>query len=301
MTTPEGGTDVAPASAGRCLLLALAVLLLAACGSDARENATTPLDTVSASTAALGPATAQFTFVGDTAQAAGSLMAPVIICAVPDLAGMTIGVFGQTSAPGVNAYVTLRAGSINVRLGSGAGTTSTSRTFNGTGVTGFDAARGVHISSPLTEATQAGSATGTLPKLVSISGSVDCGNQLPGSGTITVTGDTEEGPLGDALSPLHVTCLVPSSGERVVIVGLTHIGSTEVAIEIGGGAGAPAMFVVDSPSTAASHSFNSSTAGSVTFSGSHVILNGTVTESVTGTATAHTLTVSGDATCGLTY
>ena len=109
---------------------------------------------------------------------------------------------------------------MEVRVGTGSGTTLKLRSFEGTGVTGFDAASGAQLDSTLTETTAAGSAVGDLGSLSSIKGSIDCGDQLPGSASITITGPTQFGQIDGQLTNVVVTCTVTGSGPFVGINGL---------------------------------------------------------------------------------
>jgi len=113
-----------------------------------------------------------------------------------------------------------------VRYDSGAGSTYVERDFTGTGVTAFDAATGATLDSPLTEVAIT-DARGTLGVLTSIKGTIDCGNQMPGSSALTVSGSTPKGAVSGGLSPVNVECTSSTTyGSAVSVDGIIQVGST---------------------------------------------------------------------------
>ena len=133
-----------------------------------------------------GPATATFTLAGTK-----GLTAPVtaneIVCNRPSLDGPTIFLLGTSGTAGPQVILFVRAGYVEVRVGTGSATTLHLRSFEGSGVTGFDGATGVQLDSTLKETTPAGTDKGDLGVVTSIKGTLDCGNEGLGSSTIAIT------------------------------------------------------------------------------------------------------------------
>ena len=161
------------------------------------------------------------------------LNVPVIVssvtCQLPYPDGLQIFVLGQfgTNGPGLNMHIT--ATSLAVDVDTGAGATFHSRSFTGTGLTGFDAAVGVKIDSQLTEVTASGANTGGIGKLTSLSGSIDCGNQMPGSSTLILTGTTPEGDVNGPIDPVRVGCNNSKQyGRNAQAFGVITVGTTPV-------------------------------------------------------------------------
>ena len=123
-----------------------------------------------------GPATAQVGITG-TAGLTGPVTPTAITCDQPGLDGPSISVLGTAGASGPQVVLFISAGHVEARVGTGAATTLKLRTFEGTGVTGFDAAKGATLDTKLTEITDKATAVGDLGALSSISGTIDCGNQ----------------------------------------------------------------------------------------------------------------------------
>jgi hypothetical protein len=180
-----------------------------------------------ASPAGSGPATATLTVVGDPHLAAG-MTAPVIQCNFPDPSGVVINVVAASADQADHLFVRVGSGGYAVVIGAGSGTTATSREFQGTSVTGFDAARGAQLSGTLTETTKPGTATGSLPALTSVTGTINCGGQTAGSGTVHVTSTLPEGAVDADLDPIRVACNVDAAGKTtVVVVGIVPVASTK--------------------------------------------------------------------------
>jgi hypothetical protein len=287
----------------RWVVLAMVGLVAAACSASgsatppasAAPSAAAPSPSPTAA-ASKGPATAQFSIVG-TAGLTGPVTATSIVCGQPSIDGSQI-FFQGTSASGPAIVIFMRAGHVEVRVATGSGATLKLRSFEGTGVTGFDASRGGQLDTPLTETTEAGSAIGDLGALNSVSGTVDCGDQQPGSATVTVTGLSPQGTLDAALTKVHVTCtFTTASGEFVGVSGLTTTGTTPVLMFVTAGTD---MIQVAVETKASASFYNGKGAGMVTLRPDGAHIEGDVTESVAAGATPHTLHVAGDATCGLT-
>lgn len=161
------------------------------------------------------------------------LTAPITVgsvtCQLPYPDGFQIFVLGTfgTNGPGLNMHIT--ATSLAIDVDSGAGATFHSRSFTGTGVTGFDAATGVQIDSQLTEVTASSANTGGIGKLTSLSGSIDCGNQTPGSSSLILTGTTPEGDVNGPIDPVRVGCNNSKQyGRNAQAFGVINVGTTPV-------------------------------------------------------------------------
>jgi hypothetical protein len=216
-----------------------------------------------------------------------------VTCEVPSLGGLVISLFGQTSSPNVYTTITLASGNLLVTLDSGSGTTFTARTFKGAGVTGFDAAKGAQIDSPLAEVA-AGSNHGTLPAIDSVKGNVDCGNQVPGSSTLTIAGSVPEGALAGPIDPIRVDCNPNAKPATVHAIGLIKVGTTPVVLVFQATATGFTAFVVPTTTTK-QHFFMTTdpTAATISPTGGHVA--GSASES----GTTDTIRVNGDLVCGV--
>jgi hypothetical protein len=189
----------------------------------------------------------------------------------------------------------IRDGNIGASVATGSGQNLAARNFTGTGTTGFDAGKGVHLSGALTENTPATTNKGTIGVITSVAGSVNCGNQTMGTSTIKVTGVTKEGPVDVTLTPARVLCLSGSSGYLVSITGITTLNgapglvivtlgqtSLQAALERQGG---PNHFYIAQGQVGTT----------VSSSGGHV--DGNAAEQA-ATGTPGTVHLTGDATCG---
>ena len=274
------------------VLLSLAV---AACSGTTTPSGATAAASTSQSHAgttprpSLPPANAQFSFTGG---AAGAEQIGQIACNNPSLGGSVITIFGQATGKDVFSLVTVEPGKVIVRLDSGSSTSYVERDFSGTGVSAFNAAKGAQIDSQLSEVTSP-QKPGTLPSVSSIKGSVDCGNQLPGSSTLVLTGSVPEGVLNGPLGPVRVECLPHAQPPDVRAVGLTMIGSTRVLVIF---QASPSGFTAYIPPTTTTkqHFFGPSdpTTAMLTATGAHI--SGSAAE----TGVVNTLQVRGDLVCG---
>jgi hypothetical protein len=88
----------------------------------------------------------------------------------------------------------------------------------------------------------------------------------------------------------------PAGAAFALINGLTHIGSTPAAVEIGGGSGE--VYFGSFSTASAGFFFTSSAPGLYTVSGGHVHWNHAVLTQTGAGGAGHTITISGDATCG---
>ena len=243
-----------------------------------------------------GPAMAQLGITG-TAGLTGPVTPTDITCDQPGLDGPSISVLGTAGASGPQVVLFIRAGHVEARVGTGAATTLKLRTFEGSGVTGFDAAKGATLDTQLTEITDKGTAVGDLGALSSISGTIDCGDQKPGTSTIVLSGESALGTIGPTFTGAHVTCRVVGPATYVTLEELGTAGTTPVLVFVN--ANATLLQVVLETKTVASI-YSSKAPGLVTFTPGGVTVAGDLTETVKAGATPHVLHVAGDATCGTT-
>jgi hypothetical protein len=299
----------------RWLPLALLSLTLAACSSSSPSAAgspatpgssvSTPSGPPSAASSpspspapSKGPPTAQLSLVG-TAGLTGPVTAQTISCNRPSLAGPEIDFTGQAGTSGPDIVIFAEAGHVEVRVGTGSAATLRLRTFVGTGVTSFNAATGLVLDTTLTETTDAATATGSLGALSSISGSIDCGNQQPGSASIVVSGPSPYGQLVGALTGAVVTCTVTASGTYVGTVGLGMAGSTPVLIFVTASTG---LLQVAVETKTAGSFYTAKGTGVTTLTPGGATITADVAESVPSgsTPSPNLLHVTGTATCGTT-
>ena len=243
-----------------------------------------------------GPATAQFGITG-TAGLTGPVTPTAITCDQPGLDGPSIAVLGKAGASGPQVVLFISAGHVEARVGTGAATTLKLRTFEGTGVTGFDAATGATLDTQLTETTDKGTAVGDLGALSSISGTIDCGDQKPGTSTIVLSGESALGTIGATFTGAHVTCRVVGPATYVTVQELGTAGTTPVLVFVNASA-AQLQAVLETKTVTSVYS--SKAPGLVTFTPGGVTVAGDLTETVKAGATPHVLHVAGDATCGTT-
>ncbi|MFI5260042.1 MAG: hypothetical protein ACHQ01_10615, partial [Candidatus Limnocylindrales bacterium] len=209
---------------------------------------------------------------------------------------LSIVVLAQPTDPNLSVYITLQPGQVSVRFDSGSGATYVERDFTGTGVTNFDPGKGATIDTQLTETPTTG-AHGTLGILTSLSGSVECGNQMPGSSTLILTGPSARGTFNGGMDAVNVECTNGQYGPAVSIIGTIKVASTleELVIYI-----APGTFSVSASGSGFYNGFFRSTAtakATLTATGATVDGDALETNLAKG-ATAHTIHVTGDATCG---
>jgi hypothetical protein len=240
--------------------------------------------------ASLPPASATIAFGGGVTGVTPGLQ---IDCDNPSLGGLDITLFGSTTTAGIATTITITGQGVTVTLDSGAGATFVARTFEGTGVTGFDATKGVHLDGSLTEVTSA-SKPGPLPAISSITGTVECGDQVPGSSTLTLSGTVPEGAVSGPIDPVRVDCDPNAKPPYVHAIGIIKVGSTPVLTVFQANPSGFSVFVAPTATTP-QHFFISNDPSAATLSptGGHV--SGTAAE----TGTTNTVQVSGDLVCGV--
>ena len=250
-----------------------------------------------------GPASATFSIVG-TLGLTGQFKASSVSCNYPTPGGPEIVTFGQVGTNGPFVQVFVQRGSALVRADTGSGTTFKMRTFTGPGITTFDAATGAQIQTKLTENTSSDLSTTGIGVISSLTAKIDCGDQQPGTSTITVTGMTPQGPITGPLTSPKVTCNIVTSGTAagtyVDIAALAQIGSTTVSVNITTGAHQVTFFETSGLGQAFFSDYKSS-AATVSATGVHV--SGDISQQSAASpppSPAFAVHVEGDATCGTT-
>jgi hypothetical protein len=241
------------------------------------------------------------TFVGDTGLA-GPAPTTQISCDFPKGDGTVfIFVLAQPANPAVTFNIQIVAGKITASVFAGAGTTFTGREFEGTGVTGFDAAKGVQIDTTLTEVTNSGDNPGTLGAITSMKGSIDCGNQTTGTSTVTITGDTADGAVNGALGPFRVQCNSSASqGNSVAFPAVAQVGNMKALFFTTFAADSIISFESNTGTPAIQRSYMLKAPGVVTLSANGAHVSGDAVEQNPTSGPAHTLHFEGDVTCGST-
>jgi hypothetical protein len=291
-----------------------ALLTVAACGGTAATSpastgtpaatATPPAATPTAPAsptpaASKGPATAALGIVG-TAGLTGPITAQTIDCNRPAISGgPEIFFLGQAGANGPAIVIFLQAATMQVRVATGAAATLRERDFTGTGVTDFDAATGAHLDSPLTETTDAATATGNLGALSSISGTIDCGDETAGTANIIVSGSTPFGQLaGTPLTSVEVTCTNTASGLFVGAIGLSTAGTTPVLVFVTASTGA-LQVSIETGSAGSFYSGKGTGLATLTANGAQMAGDVSVSVAAGATPSTQTVHVTGDDTCGV--
>ena len=190
-------------------------LLIGACTSDSK-----PATSGSSASSSAAPEPGRATLALQLPEGAVPLGAPQVNCFFPTVDGLQIAVLAFSPDNSQTYRIGVASDGVVVRHGTGSGTEFTERIFRGNGVSNFDATKGAAVDAMLTEDGAPG-ATGSLK------GSIDCGDETPGTSTVTVTGDTAAGHLDHArLEPALVECY-EAAGE-VIVLGSAETGPTKV-------------------------------------------------------------------------
>jgi hypothetical protein len=266
------------------------------------SGAVTPTAIASSATQSEGPATATLTF-GGSAGLAGRALTTSISCDDPGLAGTRIFLLASPRAAGVGFNIELLAGQIQVIVSTGSGAASRGRVFTGTGVTDFNPAVGAKLNSKLTEVSTPGQKKGSLGAVSSVKGSVNCGNQRPGTSTVTFSGGTAEGTVDGRLNPVRVVCYISAQyGNYVQIQGIIKVGSDGRALLFvtltKSGLTIAESFAATGSKAAASHFYISQATGSLTLTKYGASVDSSLKEAASAGVAAHTLRMVGKATCG---
>ncbi len=244
----------------------------------------------------LGPAKGTLGSTGDK-----SLTGPVTIssiaCAFPTLNGPMIFVLGQFGKNGPALNLQILAGSFAVTVSTGAGTDFRSREFSGTGVTDFDAAVGMHIDSTVTETTAPGTATTGIGLLSSLSGSISCGDQRPGTSTLVLTATTPTGSINGGIDPVRVSCTSSTQfGLSAGTVGIAMLGTTPVGVNVFATTTGFTAFLHDAANDQYFYRTTDPTTATVTATGAQI--SGDAATSPTDGSAPLTIHVSGAVVCG---
>jgi hypothetical protein len=251
-----------------------------------------------------GPSTAALTFAGDSGLA-GLATNPKVSCNEPSADGSTfIFLLDQPPDPSVTFNMRFMAGKVMIGVYSGSGTSFRGRTFEGTGVTGFNPAKGAHVDSTLTETTADDPTLdpGTLGAITSITGSIDCGNQKKGKSSVKFHGATAEGSVKGRLHPFRVECDTSASfGNSVHLVGVLSVGSTKALVNATFQADSITLFETINGPPAATRRYLVKSPGVATLTAHGAHVNGTVVEqNPQNGAAAQMLVLKGKVTCGTT-
>jgi hypothetical protein len=268
-------------------LLVAAALALAGTACSDGDDASPATSTTRAA------AKTTLTFAGDP-ELDGELSDADVTCSFPSVDGLAISVFARASNPRYTYRLSVREDTVTVHVDSGAGETFRERNFQGTGVSGFDAARGARLDAELTEtAPTPGVDAGAIGTVTGVRGTLDCGHQTPGSSTITVTGDTPTGRYeGARLDPVNVGCY-PSAGE-VTAIGIANAGPTRVLLLVS--LDSDGIVTVEEAPPDVTPRYYGSDPGSATVTAS----GGTVAADVVeqDAERSHTLRIDGGLVCG---
>jgi hypothetical protein len=265
------------------LTLVVALALVVSCGSDGPGQRRAP-----------DPpgATASLTFTGDPGLD-GPATGSQITCSFPAVDGLTISVLAHAPDPAFSYRVAVSANRVLVHVDAGAGPSFRERTFTGAGVSDFDPDQGARIDAELTElAPTTGTDPGSIGRITRLRGSLGCGDQTPGSTTLTLTGDTPAGRDEAArLDPVVVECYFAS--DEVTVIGIAHAGTTKVLLMVS--FGSTGLNVQEDLGSPAPRSYTAP-AGSATLTSNGARADG---DAVTATGTLpRTLHITGTASCG---
>lgn len=261
----------------------------------------TPVATTAATPSSTGPAAFLLTMSGDANVSGTWGTSYGINCNNPTFDGLDILFFAQSPDGKAVVLITLRQGSIGVSERAGAGAAYTDREFQGTGVTSFDAARGASFDSDLTPVPGTGQKPGTLGTITHVAGSIDCGNQRPGTSTLVPSGTTAQGPVGGSFVSFRVACNSSSQyGNSVNVSAIVDVGSTPTLLIINLPANRKATIFSTTQGPAINHSYAMAATGALTISstGAHVDADFAEVLSAGAAGPAHTIHLAGDVVCG---
>ena len=266
---------------GRFVLVG--ALGLTACTSDSK-----PATTGSSASSSAAPAPGHATLTLALPDGPVPLGTPQVNCFFPTVDGLQIAVLAFSPDNSQTYRIAVASDGVVVRHGTGSGDGYKERVFRGTGVSGFDATNGATVDAVLSE-------DGTSTATGSIKGSVDCGDQTPGSSTITITGDTEAGHLDHArLEPVLVECY-RAAGE-VIVLGIADTGTAKVHLLVSISPEGLGVEEEVPPSGQRHYSQLTDVAAGAEISGNGGHANGDVAD--TTASPPHSLHIEGDATCG---
>jgi len=259
------------------------VLGMLACTSDSKPAAS---GSSASSSAAPTPGTAALTI--DLPAGEATIGAPQVNCFFPTIDGLQIAVLAFSPDNAQTYRIGVAPDGVVVRHGTGSGADFKEQVFRGSGVTQFDATKGATIDASLRDDSNPGA-------MGSIKGSIDCGDETPGSSSITVTGDTAAGHLDHArLEPALVECY-RAAGE-VIVLGIANTGGNKVHLLV---SLTPQGLGVEEevpPSGQRRYSQLTDVASGAELTGNGGHANGDVADATA--SPPHSLHVEGDAVCG---
>jgi len=222
----------------------------------------------------------------------------VVTCSFPDVTGLRISVFAQAADASLSYRMTVGPDEVIVHADAGAGPTFRERNFRGAGVTGFDARRSAHLDAELSDAEPSpGVGPGSIGRVTAVKGSIACGDQEPGSSTLTITGSTPAGRYdGSSLDPVVVECYF--ADDQVTAIGVARAGTTKVLLMVSFG---PDGLGVEEALGPEGQRYYSSTppaasAGDIRLGPDGASATGDVVER--NSPNPHTLHIDGDVHCG---
>ena len=264
-------------------LVLVGALGMVACTSDSK-----PAVSGSSASSSAAPAPGTATLRLDLPGGAATMGAPQVNCFFPTIDGLQIAVLAFSPDTAQTYRIAVAPDGVVVRHGTGSGADFKEQVFRGPGVTQFDATKGATIDAPLHDDSNPGA-------MGSIKGSVDCGDETPGSSTITVTGDTAAGHLDHArLEPALVECYRASG--QVIVLGVANTGTTKVHLLV---SITPQGLGVEEevpPSDQRRYSQLTDVPTGAEVTGNGATANGDVADATA--SPPHALHVEGEATCG---
>ena len=274
--------------------LSLCLLLLVGVDACSSSSKSTSASTTTRSTAAPPASPTATITLGGAVGLAGPASKEGVRCNLPGLDGSTIAVLAVPPDGVSLARIALERAKVTVIVGAGDGADYHERAFAGSGVTTFDAARRAIFDSTLTEIPETTATTkGKIGAVTSIKGTVECGDQTPGTSTVTLTGAAPEGALRNAvLDPVHVECDPSPQGPELVASGLVQIGTTTGLVTIGITSDGAVTLYESLPMT--HRRYTATGTATVTTKGAHVRA-----DVVDQNASASRVHVEGDFTCGV--
>jgi hypothetical protein len=224
----------------------------------------------------------------------------LIDCQFPTPDGLQIFMLGQFGTGGPALNMRILPGSLGLTVSTGSGAQFHSRSFTGTGVTSFDAATGAQLDSPLTEVTASTENPKGIGLLKSLAGSIDCGNQVPGTSTLMLTATTPDGDVNGGLDPVRVSCNGSKQfGKSVQVIGVGMVGTTPVSADVVARAtGGFSVFL--SGSGIAQYFYQSKDPTTATLTDGGAQISGDAASTPAAGAAPLTIHVEGSVVCGTT-
>jgi hypothetical protein len=298
----------------RSMLLGAAAAALVGCGSGTAGATTGPTTGATAAPTfattlapttvepqSTAPASFQVAISGD-ANVTGTWGASYgIDCNNPSLDGTDLIFFAQSPDAKAVVLITLKPGSIEVSERAGGGATYTDREFTGTGVSTVDPARGGTFDSDLRVVAVPNSNPGTLGTITHIAGSVDCGNQVPGTSTAVTSGSSAEGSITGPFTSVRVSCSDSAQyGKSVNVTGVIGgaVPPLFMILNLTDNYGASIFGTTRNPQVQRTYVIDPAGTFQVTPTGGHV--DGDFVEMLAAyaTTTPHRIHVVGDLACG---